>query len=139
MAIIIDPHTVAIFLVRILLGILFFFQGFDKIFGVKMKAVIGAIEPSYQKIKLPPFMVVLVAYFTSFAELLGGLCLIAGVLKYASLYLLGVDLLIVSVGMSLLDPVWKMELVFPRFIMLVFVLVFPAHYDTLTLSHFLFR
>src|SRR5689334_8573111 len=98
----IQPETIASLLARLLLGILFLFQGYDKVFVVKMRTVIETIEPSYRKIKLPGFMISLVAYFTSYVELLGGLFLIVGIFKYTSLYLLGADLIIVSIGMSLL-------------------------------------
>lgn len=131
------PESAAPFLTRVLLGILFFIQGYDKIFNIKISNVIETIRPSYHKLKLPDFMIVLSAYFTSYIEFICGLFLMVGLMKYFSLYLLGVDLIIVSFGMSVINSVWNMELVFPRFLLLLFLLIYPAEYDVVTLQHLL--
>jgi uncharacterized membrane protein YphA (DoxX/SURF4 family) len=131
------PESIAPFLTRVLLGILFFIQGYDKIFNVKISSVIETIRPAYRKMKLPVFMIALSAYFTSYVEFTCGLLLIVGLLKYFSLYLLGIDLIIVSFGMSIINSVWNMELVFPRFLLLLFLLIYPAEYDVITLQHLL--
>jgi uncharacterized membrane protein YphA (DoxX/SURF4 family) len=131
------PETIAPLLTRILLGILFFIQGYDKIFNIKIVNVIETIRPAYHKMKLPGFIIVLSAWFTSYIEFTCGLLLIVGLLKYFSLYLLGIDLIIVSFGMSVINSVWNMELVFPRFLLLLFLLIYPAEYDVITLQHFL--
>jgi len=131
------PETIAPLLTRVLLGILFFIQGYDKIFNIKIVNVIETIRPAYHKMKLPGFIIVLSAWFTSYIEFTCGLLLIVGLLKYFSLYLLGIDLIIVSFGMSMINSVWNMELVFPRFLLLLFLLIYPAEYDVITLQHFL--
>jgi uncharacterized membrane protein YphA (DoxX/SURF4 family) len=131
------PETIAPLLTRILLGILFFIQGYDKIFNIKIVNVIETIRPAYHKMKLPGFIIVLSSWFTSYIEFTCGLLLIVGLLKYFSLYLLGIDLIIVSFGMSVINSVWNMELVFPRFLLLLFLLIYPAEYDVITLQHFL--
>jgi hypothetical protein len=112
-------------------------QGYDKIFNVKMNSVIQTISPSYIKLKIPNFLIIFVAYFTSYVEFFGGLFLFAGLFKYVSLYFLGIDLLIVSFGMSVLDPVWKMDIVLPRFILLIFLLVVPSSWDIYCLQNLL--
>ena len=129
------PQIIAPLLARVILGVLFLFQGIDKIFLVGVKEEITTIEPAYLKIKMPDFFIRLVAYFTSYAELIGGFLLIIGLFKCSALYLLGIDLFIVSVGMSLLNPVWKMDLVFPRLALLIFLLIYPASLDVITLQH----
>jgi len=131
------PETIAPLFTRVLLGILFFMQGYDKIFNVKIVNVIETIRPAYHKMKLPNFIIVFTAYFTSYIEFIFGLFLMVGLLKYFSLYLLGVDLIIVSFGMSVINSVWNMELVFPRFLLLLFLLIYPAEYDVITLQHLL--
>lgn len=135
-----NPQSVATFFTRLVLGILFFMQGYDKIFTVKISEVIGTIRPSYRKLKLPDPVISFIAYFTSYVEMFCGMFLVLGLLKYFSLCLLGIDLIIVSFGMSLLNAVWNMELVFPRFILLLFLLAYPADYDVIMLqnltSHF---
>lgn len=129
------PETIASLLARVLLGTLFLIQGYDKIFNVKLVNVIETIRPSYQKIKMPDFIVTLSAYFTSYIEFVCGFFLVIGLMKYFSLYLLGIDLIIVSFGMSIINPVWNMELVFPRFLLLLFLLIYPAEFDIITIQN----
>jgi uncharacterized membrane protein YphA (DoxX/SURF4 family) len=133
----ITPEAAAIFFARVLLGILFFMQGYDKVFSLGIRKVVQTIQPSYQRVHIPYPLIFLTAVFTSFVELFGGLFLILGLFKYATLYMLGIDLLIVSLGMSLIDPVWKMDIVLPRFLLLLFVLIVPGDYDVFILDRLL--
>jgi len=130
----VQPAVLAPLLVRLLLGMLFLAQGYDKVFNIGIGQVVATITPAYRKIRFPQFMVRLSAYFTSFAELAGGLLLIAGLFKSFTLALLGADLLVVSLGFCLLNPVWDLNHVFYRFAMLVFLMVYPAELDTITLD-----
>ncbi len=136
---IISPENFAPFFVRVLLGILFFGQGYEKVFRIKMKNVIDTIRPDYQKLKMPSFLIIAGAYITSYLELVGGFFLIIGVFKYISLYILACDLLIVSLGMSLLNSIWDLRHVFPRVLLLLFLLIYPAEFDTLTLQNIISR
>src|SRR6185436_4763665 len=129
--------TIAPFFTRVLLGILFFMQGYDKIFNVKISNVIETIRPPYHKLKLPGLMVKFSAYFTSYVEFICGFLLVVGFMKYFSLYLLGIDLIIVSFGMSVINLVWNMELVFPRFLLLLFLLIYPGEYDLISIDNLL--
>lgn len=130
------PESVAIFFSRVLLGVLFTLQGYDKVFSMGIKTVSQTIRPAYPR--APYSFILFVAIFTSFVEFVGGIFLIAGLFKYYTLYILGIDLIIVSIGMSLVDPVWKMDIVFPRFLLLLFILIVPADYDILTLDKLFF-
>lgn len=112
----------AVVAVRILAGVVFFFQGYDKLFKIGIRGVAQTIGPAYRKAGLPDFLILSMAAFTTITECAGGFLLIVGFMHHYALYLLMIDLLLVSVGMSLLDPVWDMKLVFPRLIMLVFLL-----------------
>ncbi|HKR07221.1 MAG TPA: DoxX family membrane protein [Bacteroidia bacterium] len=131
------PDTIAPLFTRVFLGILFFMQGYDKIFNIKIANVIETIRPSYHKLKLPDFMIALSAYITSYIELICGLLLIVGFMKYLSLYLLGIDLIIVSFGMSIINSVWNMQLVFPRFLLLLFLLIYPEEFDLISIDNLL--
>ena len=82
-------------------------------------------------------MVKFSAYFTSYVEFICGFLLVVGFMKYFSLYLLGIDLIIVSFGMSVINPVWNMELVFPRFLLLLFLLIYPGEYDLISIDNLL--
>jgi len=57
--------------------------------------------------------------------------------KYA-LYLLGVDLLVVSFGHGLLEPIWDLQHVIPRAVLLIFILVAPGEWDRWSLDGVVF-
>jgi putative oxidoreductase len=73
MEIINQYHEVAaVFIARVFLGCLFFFQGFDAVFNVKIKNVIAAFENDFAKKGVPRFLVVAASWFTCYTELIGG-------------------------------------------------------------------
>ena len=125
----IPPMDAASFIARVFLGILFFVQGYDKIFKLKISGVVETIRPAYRKLKLPDGVITFTAYFTSIVEFVGGLLLIIGLFRYEAYYLLGLDLLIVCLGMSLVNALWDMQYVLPRLILLLFLLMLPVCYD----------
>lgn len=132
-----NPESVALFLARTLLGVLFIFQGYDKFFRIGPKEVARSLFVSFEKFGLPFSVLHAGIWLNAFLEFACGLFLIVGLLKYLSLTLLGLNMLLVSVSMSWVNPVWDMKLVFPRFLLLLFVLLFPNEYDVLSLSYFL--
>jgi putative oxidoreductase len=130
------PEIFAAAIARIFLGFLFFFQGYDAVFKIKIAGVIDAIrEPMKQK-GVPDFFITAGAYFTSYVQLIGGLFLIIGLLKYAALYFLGIDLLIASIGFGITQPLWDMRFVFPRFLLLLFLLIIPQSWNVFGLDYF---
>lgn len=124
------------FLVRVFLGVLFFFQGYDKLFGIKMKGVISAFEDDANRYHIPRPILVIISYTTSILELMGGLFLMAGFFTTYSLYVLGFDLLLVSCAFTYMQPMWNMRYVFPRFVMLVFLLMLPEYSHHFSVDHF---
>ncbi|CAN5629792.1 hypothetical protein BH11BAC2_BH11BAC2_15510 [soil metagenome] len=134
----VTPEAMAGLLVRIFTGILFFFQGYDKFFRMGIGEVVLTIQPAYRKIGLPDSIIKLFAYLTSFIELAGGFLLLIGFLKFYALYALGLDLLIVAIGMSILNPTWDLQHVFPRLLLVIFLMILPSGFDIFTLDHFVF-
>jgi uncharacterized membrane protein YphA (DoxX/SURF4 family) len=122
---------------RVILGILFLLQGYDKIFKVKIKNVVEAYELP-QAYPFSNSMVWAGTIFTSFAELIGGLLLIAGFLTNYTLYLLGIDLILVVLAMSAMNPLWDMKFVFPRLTLLIFLLIAPMSWNMLSIDHLIF-
>ncbi len=131
-------HTVIALIARVFLGMLFFFQGYDKVFNVKISGVVGTFDSSYNKTGLPKSFLWAGAYVTSYLELVGGLMLILGLFKYAALYLLGFDLLLAAVGLSILSPMWELKHAFPRLILLLIVLALPPNWDLWSVDQLLF-
>jgi uncharacterized membrane protein YphA (DoxX/SURF4 family) len=124
-------------LARVILGILFLIQGYDKIFNIKMRGVVQAYElPA--KYPFSNSLVWIGTVFTSFAEFIGGLLLIFGLFTSFSLHLLGIDMVLVVLAMSALNPVWDMKFVFPRLALLFLLLIMPATWNLYSIDHFIF-
>lgn len=132
-----DAHTIAVFIARVFLGLLFFFQGYDAVFRIKIKGVVETIFSPLKEKGFPNSLIYFGVYFTSYAELLCGFSLIIGFLKFYSLYLLGIDLLIASIAFGTIKPMWDMQFVFPRLALLIFLLVIPSYWDVISVDYVL--
>ena len=132
-------EAAAVFILRVFLGILFFAQGYDKVFKIKIKGVYETFEVPMRPKNIPHFLLRLSAYLTSYSELIGGVSLILGLFKYFTLYLLGFDILLVTIAMSMLNPMWDMQYVFPRLLVLIALLLIPASWDVFSIDYFLIK
>lgn len=132
---IINNEAMAVFIARVFLGMLFFFQGIDAVFNVKPSGVLDTIRQPLLDKGVPQFMIVLGAYFTSYVELIAGFCLIVGFVKYYALYLLGIDLLVASVAFGIIKPMWDMQFVFPRLALILFFLIAPSEWDVISVDY----
>lgn len=131
----INNEAVLTFVLRVILGILFFFQGYDKVFKLKINGVIDFFRQELGSIKVPDFVLTSTAWFTSFAELICGALLIVGLFKTYALYALGIDLILVTGAFSLIKPMWDMQLLFPRLILLGILLYLPSEWDVLSADY----
>lgn len=136
---IIHKQHVAELILRVFCGIIFLYQGYDKLFKVKIKGVTEAFQINAQKNNIPQFMLIGSAVYTSVVEFFGGLLLILGLFKGYALALLGVDLILVGIAFSMLEPVWDMRHVFPRLIMVIALLALPHSWEILSLDYILFN
>ncbi|MBL7930551.1 MAG: DoxX family membrane protein [Bacteroidia bacterium] len=127
---------IAELLVRVFAGILFLYQGYDKLFRIKMPGVIAAFSADAESNHVPRPIVNIVAYYTSIVEFLGGLLLVFGLFTSYALYALGIDLILVCLAFSYMTPIWDMKHVFPRLILVVTLLVFPEESHYYRLDHF---
>jgi uncharacterized membrane protein YphA (DoxX/SURF4 family) len=125
-----------VLLVRAFLGILFFLQGYDKVFRVGVKQVIETIHTPLADKGVPNAFSAIGAYFTSYIELICGALLIVGFLKYYCLYLLGVDLLFAAFAFGMVEAMWDMKHIFPRLALLIFLLIVPSQWDIVSIDHF---
>ncbi len=131
-------ESIAICLIRVFTGMLFLMQGFDKIFRMGISNLIETIKAPFLNLGIPMITIRLFAFLTSFIELFAGLFLMFGLFKFVSLYALGIDLLIASFGMAIINPMWDMKHVFPRLILISFLLLYPSAKDILAFDHFIF-
>ncbi len=123
-------------IIRLFLGVLFFLQGYDKVFRVKMSGVIQIFEHPTLMRRIPRWILVSSVYLTSYVELIGGLFLIFGLFKIFALYFLGIDLLIAAIAFTMIEPMWDMRHVFPRFLLLLIALAIPAEWDIISIDWF---
>ncbi len=120
---------IAVLTMRLLLGFIFFFQGFGKVFKFGLDAVYNNFFlKSYGEL-LPDFLLLFSAYYTSLIELIGGLLLIIGFKRDYALYALASVLVIVTFGHGLKDPIWDLSHVMYRTILLVGLLLLPKDLD----------
>ena len=122
-------RSVAILFIRALLGIIFLMQGYGKIFVITIPKVYDMFFKIFEPTFLPKSLIWLTLYYTSYAELLCGLLLIIGLLRRYAMYLLCIDLLVVSFGHGLIEPVWDLQHVIPRAILLIMLLLLPQEWD----------
>lgn len=122
-------------MVRVFAGILFFFQGYDKLFKIKMPGVINAFMNDASRRNISRPVVSILAYYTSIVEFVGGVFLIFGIFTNYTLCALGLDLLLVCFAFSFMEPMWDMKHVFPRFLLIILLLLLPLEHDKLSLDY----
>jgi len=138
----IDPEqdtlrNAGMFFIRVLLGIIFFMQGYGKIFTMGIHKVYESFFKEFESTVLPKWLIISTAYYTSFVELAAGFFLIAGLFRKFAMYLLALDLLIVSFGHGFMEPIWDLSHVIPRAILLAALFFVPRNWDTWNVDAFL--
>lgn len=140
MQIISQHHELAAALIaRVFLGFLFLFQGYDAVFNVKIKNVVATYQNIFATRGIPKLLTWGGSYFTSYVELFGGLLLILGLFQPVVLCLLSINLIIASIAFGITTPMWDMRFVFPRLVLVIFLLIIPESWNAWsldTLFHF---
>ena len=121
-------RAAGILFIRCLLGIIFLMQGYGKVFTIGLTKIYGMFFLNYENM-FPKWLLMTTAYYTSYIELIGGALLIFGLFRKQVLYLLAVNLLIVSFGHGLKEPIWDLQHVFPRAILVAILLLLPQDWD----------
>lgn len=128
-------RKVAVVSIRLILGFIFFFQGFGKIFKFGLDAVYQNFFFATYKDILPEFLISSTVYYTSYIEFIGGLLLIIGFKRDLTLYALASVLIIVTFGHGLAEPIWDLSHVMYRTILLVSLLLLPKDWDTFSIDY----
>lgn len=131
-------RAAAAFFTRALLGLIFMMQGYGKIFTYSVPTVYHNFFEDFEKTFLPKWLILTTAYYTSYVELICGFLLIIGLFRKCALYLLAIDLLVVSYGHGLLEPIWDLQHVIPRAILLIAILLIPSQWDKWNLDNLFF-
>lgn len=122
-------QSTGLLLVRLILGILFFFQGYDKIFKLGINNVAdAAITPVTEKIFGRTFFKILILV-SSWTELVAGLMIAFGFQRDIGLLLLSADMLMTGLIFTLIKPMWDMQYYFPRLALLVLLMLMPEACD----------
>jgi uncharacterized membrane protein YphA (DoxX/SURF4 family) len=122
-------RNAGMFFIRCLLGIIFFMQGYGKIFSMGMHKVYESFFKDFENTALPKWLIVFTAYYTSYIEWIGGFLLVVGLFRKYAMYLLALDLLMVSFGHGFIEPIWDLSHVIPRAILLAGLFFLPADWD----------
>ncbi|REJ81154.1 MAG: DoxX family membrane protein [Bacteroidetes bacterium] len=121
-------------LLRLVTGIIFFFQGYAKIFRVSIKEVVEVFKEPMDKTWIPTAFLKPFAWITSILELVGGFMLVMGIFRDFALYLLAFDLFLVAFAFSSIKAMWDMQYYFPRFVFVLLLLMLPPEWDSLCLE-----
>lgn len=123
--------------IRVLAGVLFLFQGYDKLFNIGMKATRAAIETNLTRQRIPSSLVGLIVTYTSWIELIGGALLVTGLFTHPTVYLLCINILIVTIGFSMAKAMWENTQVYVRLILLIFLLLIPPSWNVFSIDQLL--
>ena len=122
-------RAAALLFMRMLLGLIFLMQGYGKVFTFTVPKVYGIFFKDFEKTLLPKWLICATVYYTSYIELICGVLLIIGLFRKYALCLLAIDLLIVSFGHGLMEPIWDLQHVMPRALLLIALSLLPQQWD----------
>ena len=130
--------AIALLTIRLVLGFIFVMQGIGKVFTWGMDRVYeNAFEPYTDHFHVS--ILYAAAYYTSYVELIAGLLLLLGLWRDFALYALASVLVIVSFGHGLQNPIWGVEHVLFRLILISALLILPKEWDIYRVDYFLKR
>lgn len=126
---------IAELLLRSFAGILFVFQGYDKLVKIGIAGVTDVFARDAEQKHIPATLIKAVAWYTSVVEFAGGILLLLGAFTNYTLYALGLDILLVCFAFSYMNALWDMKYVFPRLILLAALLLLPEAYCYFSIDH----
>lgn len=125
----------AVLIVRVIAGILFAAQGYDKLFRLGLRKTNQVAVEELYPIHFPVWLVKLITSVTALLEFSCGVLLVLGIFILPSCYILTACLLPITMAMSLREPMWNMQLVWTRLVMLIFLLLMPLSVHKLSLDY----
>ena len=128
-------NAIAILLLRTVTGILFFFQGYDKLFNVRINNVVRTFSEPLNKLHIPTFLLKPTIAFSSIIELICGFLLFFGLFKNIVLLFLAGDMIIVALIFTSMKPMWDMQYYFPRIIFIFILLLISPETDIFSIDY----
>lgn len=126
-----------VLIVRIIAGILFFSQGYDKIFRIHLNRAGDASVDALRPLGIPNGLVRILLVITSILEFSGGILLIVGYMIVPALYILAACILPITIAMSWKEPLWNLQQVWTRLVILIFLLMVPVKAFILSIDYLL--
>ena len=122
-------HAFLMLMLRMILGGLFFFQAWHKLFKIGLQETFDTVAPAYRGSGVPRWFVKISIPISTFIELFTGGLVLAGLFLPVAYILLGINLIMVSIGFSFLKGIWDMQHVFRRLAILTLLFLLPAEWD----------
>ena len=127
--------AVAIMTIRLIVGFMFFFQGYDKVFKLGLRNLIQALETTIGATSIPKKIIAPIAAVSSYLELMSGALLIVGIFTSFALTALCINLAVVSIGFSKYKPMWDESHVFVRLVLIIALMLLPSEWDHYSLQY----
>jgi putative oxidoreductase len=118
-----------VLLIRILLGGLFFYQGFEILFISGIGLAHADIFVSNSSILLPDKLIRFSILIISITQLSGGILLIVGFLRNYSLYILSILILFITFSFGDVNVIWQFENTVFKAVLLISLLMLPIEWD----------
>ena len=128
-------NAIAVLLLRTVTGILFFFQGYDKLFNVRINNVVRTFNEPLNKLHIPSFLLIPTIAFSSLIELICGLLLFFGLFTNIVLFFLAGNMIFVALIFSSMKPMWDMQYYFPRIIFIFILLLISPGADIFSIDY----
>ncbi|HVR44084.1 MAG TPA: DoxX family protein [Thermoanaerobaculia bacterium] len=128
----------AVFFARAVLGLIFFMAGVHKVFVLGPVGHVRRYFLPYEDTFLPTWVLWTAGFLIPFVELLAGALVMIGLRARPALIALGCVLIVVTFGHLLREPLYPFhQHVFPRLVLLLFVLLVPEKWDRVSLDRVL--
>lgn len=125
----------AALIVRVILAILLIAQGYDKLFRIGVERAGNVSAEALHSLHLAKGFIKVVVLMTALIEFFGGLLLLVGFMTIPTCYVIAAGLLPVTIAMSIKEPLWNMQHVCTRLVMIVFLLCLPDHVHVVSLDY----
>ena len=114
---------------RVLLGLIFFWQGFAKVFKWGMDQLWEQSFSNFSTTFIPDWLSTTTMYYTSYAELLCGVALVLGLFRKNAYLILASVLLLVAFGHGVESGIWSLNHVIFRAALLIPLMLLPMQWD----------
>jgi thiosulfate dehydrogenase [quinone] large subunit len=125
----------AFLITRLMLGVVFFLAGINKIFDYG--AIIGYFQTSFGETWLPHFLVTIFAYALPIAETVLGFLIFFGLLTRPALYIAGLLLVVLNFGLIVRGDGGNAKANIPYLIIIALDIIL-LNYNKYSLDHLLF-